>query len=136
MNTDDSGLDPNLSLTTKSSKTPLFVGIAVVVLGGGYFGYSAMKTRDERKLHASFMESFAALEKDDLGEFWACLLGPNVDVATFPDNLALSMRITSQFGVDAKNYPSKVEDNVRLRRSTCARKSAGNVGAVVGRASR
>ena len=57
------------------------------------------------------MERFASVEKEDVGKFWACILGPNVDVGMFQDNLVLSAKITSQFGVDAKNYPTKVRED-------------------------
>jgi hypothetical protein len=107
---DPNSLDPSLSLTKKSSKTPyIVIGVALAAVIG-FFVWSAAKTRAQRELHAAFMEKFAALEKDDVGKFWACILGPNVDVGMFPDNLALSQKITSQFGVDAKNYPTKVRE--------------------------
>lgn len=104
-------LDPaSYSLKKKGGKTPLLI----VVLGGlaiaGIGGYHAMHTREVRKQHAAFMEQFAALEKDDLGKFWACLLGPQVDPAMFRDNLALGARITAQFGVEPKTYPEKVKN--------------------------
>jgi hypothetical protein len=106
----DPSLDPNLSLTKKSSKTPMIaIGVAVAAVVG-FFSWQSVKKRDERKMHAAFMESFADVEKNDVGKFWACVLGPNVDVGAFPDNLALSMKITSQFGIDAKNYPAHVRE--------------------------
>ena len=108
MNLDDN--DPSLSLKGKSSKTPYIV-IGLVLAGGiGFFAWSSMQKRAEREMHAKFMESFQRVEKDDVGKFWACVLGPNVDVGMFPDNLALSQKITSNFGIDAKNYPSKVRE--------------------------
>jgi hypothetical protein len=107
---DPNSLDPSLSLTKKSSKVPyIVVGLAVAGVIG-FFVWSASKQRANREMHAAFMEKFAALEKDDVGKFWACILGPNVDVGMFPDNLALSQKITSQFGVDAKNYPARVRE--------------------------
>ncbi len=107
---DGAPLDPNLALKKPGSKLPLII-IALAVVGvGGFFVYSSMKKQDERKKHALLMEQFQAAEKDDLGKFWSCVLGPNVDPAVFPDNLALSARITGQFGSDPKNYPVKVRE--------------------------
>jgi hypothetical protein len=107
---DPTVLDPNLSLTKKGGKGPLVAVVAVVVLAVGAFGYQSMRKRDERKLHAAFIQSFADVEKGDVAKFWECILGPKVDVGAFPDNLALSQRITSQFGIDAKNYPAHVRE--------------------------
>jgi hypothetical protein len=107
---DPNALDPSLSLTKKSSKVPYIVGGVIAAGVIGFFAYSASQTRADRERHAAFMESFAKLEKEDVGKFWQCILGPNVDVGMFPDNLALSQKITSQFGVDAKNYPQRVRE--------------------------
>jgi len=108
---DPNGLDPNLALKKPGSKTPLLV-IGLLAAGGIAFAVvKMMQKQGERKLHAATMEQFAGIEKDDVGKFWACILGQGVDVASFPDNLALSARITSQFGVDAKNYPNKVRED-------------------------
>jgi hypothetical protein len=109
---DPNTLDPNMSLTgKKGSKTPMIV-VGVILLGViGFVGFKMMKKQDERKLHAKVMEQFAGIEREDLGKkFWGCVLGPNVDPGMFPDNLALSARITSQFGADAKNYPNHLRE--------------------------
>jgi hypothetical protein len=104
------GLDPSLALTKKGSKVPLIV-VGVVVVGViGFFVMSTMKKQDERKRHAQLMEQFQAIEKDDLGKFWSCILGANVDPSMFQDNLALSATITGKFGTDPKNYPTKVRE--------------------------
>jgi hypothetical protein len=107
---DPNALDPSLALTKKSSKVPYIVIGAVVAGAIGFFAWSSAKTRGEREAHAAFMEKFQQTEKEDVGKFWACVLGPNVDVGMFPDNLALSQKITSQFGVDPKNYPQRVRE--------------------------
>jgi hypothetical protein len=103
-------MDPSMALTSKSSKTPL-VAVGVLLVGGiGYFAFSSMKQRDERKMQAAFMEGFQRLEKEDVGKFWACVLGPNVDPGMIPDNLALAARIEGAFGMDVKSYPTKVRE--------------------------
>jgi hypothetical protein len=103
--------DPNLQLTQKSSKTPLIVVAAVVVAGIGYFVFTQMKRQEERKRQAAFMQSFQDIEKGEVGKFWACLLGNNVDAASIPDNLTLSARIENAFGTDSKTYPQRVRED-------------------------
>src|SRR4051812_10636007 len=106
----DVDLDPALQLKKKGSKAPLVIVVLLVAGGGGAAAYLANQQRNERKLHAAFMESFADVEKNDVGKFWGCVLGQNVDVGMIPDNLALSARIESAFYSDTKNYPSKVRE--------------------------
>jgi hypothetical protein len=104
-------LDPNMSLTgKKGGKGPLIVVALLVVGGGGFLAFKMMTKQADRKKHAALMDDFQKVEREELGKFWLCVLGPNVDPAMFPDNLALSARITSQFGVDPKNYPTKVRE--------------------------
>src|SRR5437773_2692753 len=94
---DPSGLDPSMALTKKGSKTPLVIVGVLLVGGGGAAAFMANKQHNERKVHAAFMESFADVERNDVGKFWVCILGPGVDVGMFPDNLALSQRIGGAF---------------------------------------
>jgi hypothetical protein len=102
--------DPSLSLQKKSSKTPIII-VGVIAAGViGFFAWSATQKRAQREMHAAFMQKFADLEKDDVGKFWSCVLGDKVDVGMFPDNLALSQKITSSFGMDPKNFPAKVRE--------------------------
>ena len=109
--TDDdpnSALDPSLALKKKGSKMPLLIGLAVVAGVIGFFVWKAMKKQDERKVHAAFVQSFADIEKDDVGKFWTCILGNNVDARQLGPGLGGV--ITGRFGVDAKNYPTKVRE--------------------------
>jgi hypothetical protein len=109
MNTD--GLDPSLSLTKKSSKVPYIVAGVLLVAGIAGYAFLEVKKRDDRKLHVAFMERFQGLEKEEVSKFWQCILGPNSEINKFQDNLSLSQHITSQFGTDPKNYPTKVRDD-------------------------
>lgn len=108
----NAALDPNLdlSLKKKGGKGPLIAVAVIAAVAIGAVVYLQVKKRDERKMHAAFMETFADIEKNDVGKFWSCILGDKVDVGAFPDNLALSQKITSQFGMDAKNFPAKVRE--------------------------
>jgi hypothetical protein len=69
-----------------------------------------MQAREVKKRHVELMEGFARVEKEEVGKFWSCVLGAGVDPNVFPDNLALSARITGQFGMDPKNYPTRVRE--------------------------
>jgi hypothetical protein len=103
-------VDPSLSLKKKGGKVPMLI-VAVLAVGGiAFFVVRAMQTRAHRELHAQFIEAFAGIEKEELGKFWTCVFGPNVDPAMFPDNLALSARVSAAFGTDAKHYPAKVRE--------------------------
>ena len=52
----------------------------------------SMQAQKTREMHAAVMEQFQDIEKDDVGKFWACFLGTDVDAGMFQDNLALSQR--------------------------------------------
>ena len=124
------GFDPNppgdFSLGKKSSKAPLVV-VAVVVLGVvGYFAWSAKKTHEERKIHASVMEHFQGFETDELIKFWGCVLGPNTNGATAPSPDAITMKIDVMFASDFRNYPGKVRDEC----ARLAKDAQGKVGAL------
>ncbi len=123
----DSDLDPSFSLKPKGSKLPLIIGIAVALVGAGAAGFLMTKTQNDRKVHAAFMERFAGVEHGEVAAFWQCLLGPKIDAATFPDNLALGQRITAQFGVDAKTYPQRVGDEC-VPHALTAKKQLGELG--------
>ncbi len=105
-------LDPSLSLTGKKSKTPMIV-VGVILVGGiGFFAWRSAQTQKTRQMHADVMKQFADVEKDEVvGKSWACVFGPNVDPGTFPNNLALSMRLDAAFNTDPKNYPTKVRED-------------------------
>jgi hypothetical protein len=110
------GPDGNIDLTgKKGSKMPLVI-VGIVVVGViGFVAFRAIKTRDERKKHAEFIEAFQAVEKEEVAKFWLCVLGQGADAGMFPDNLALGARITSQFGVDPKGYPTKVREECTIK---------------------
>jgi hypothetical protein len=110
-----SGMPPDLNadfaLKKKGSKTPLLVGGFILVGVVGFFVYRSMQTQKEREMHAAVIKQFADIEKDEvINKFWGCLFGAGVDPASFPNNLALSQRLESQFGSDPKNYPAKVRE--------------------------
>ena len=101
----------DFALKKSGSKTPwLVVGvIALAVIG--FFVYRSVQTQKIREMHVAVMNQFQDIEKNEVvGKFWACLLGQGVDPGMFPNNLALSQRLEGAFGVDPKNYPTKVRE--------------------------
>ncbi len=102
---------PDFNLKGKKSRAPVYVVVALVVAGGGFLGYRMVTARKRAEAHAGFMSKFANVEKEDVGAFWACLVGPNTDPGMFADNLALGQKIDSMFAVDPKNFPDKVLDD-------------------------
>jgi len=52
-----------------------------------------------------------------VGNFWACLIGPNLDPGMFGDNIAFGAKIEATFNTDPKGFPTKVIDECvpRLR---------------------
>ena len=105
-------VDANLSLTKKTSKTPMIVVGLLLVGGVGFVMFRSMQQRKQKELHANVMKQFADVEKDEVvGKFWACLFGPGVDPGQFPNNLALSQRLEMSFTTDPKNYPTKVRED-------------------------
>lgn len=106
--------DPGAYDLRKSSRStlPIFLGVGILAAGGiGYGLFRAAQTRETRKLHASFMEAFAGVEKDDVGAFWNCVLGPNTDPGMFADNLQFGQRLDATFAQDPLHYPDKVIDD-------------------------
>jgi hypothetical protein len=104
--------DPNAYDLKGKSNAKLYLAIIGVLLacGGGFAGYRMVSQRNHAKEHAAFMQSFQDLDKDDVGQFWACLIGPNLDPGIFPDNLALGGKIEGGFQTDPKGFPDKVLD--------------------------
>ncbi len=107
---DPNAIDPNnFQLKGKGgSKMPLIIGGVVIAGVIGFFVYRSMQKQNERKLHAAFMENFADIERNEVGKFWTCILGNNVDARQIGPGLG--GMITGRFGTDAKNYPQKVRE--------------------------
>jgi hypothetical protein len=107
------------------SKVPMIlVGLAVA---GGIAGiaYKMVATRNAKKIHAAVMQRFKDVESDDVGPFWICLLGPNVDPGLFPDNNALGQRIEASFAGDPLHFPDKVIDDCVPKLKGAGDKGAG-----------
>ncbi|MSP59732.1 MAG: hypothetical protein EXR72_05210 [Myxococcales bacterium] len=104
-------VDPSAyDLKGKKSKLPTILVILGLLAAVGALTMKLMKGRNERKLHAAFMERFKEVESGDVSQFWICLLGPNVDPGLFADNVALGQRIDGTFAGDPLHFPEKVLD--------------------------
>jgi hypothetical protein len=92
------------------SKAPLYIFIALAVGGIGFAVFRMVSTRSRAKEHATFMEKFASVEKDDVGAFWSCIFGPHQDPGAFQSNIELGQKLEAMFNGDPKNFPDKIND--------------------------
>jgi hypothetical protein len=121
--------DPNaydLAGAKRRSRPIIVLVIGVLILGLAGFGvYRMIASHKEAKVNAQFMEQFAAVEKDELAPFWACVFGMNIDPGMFADTKALGGRVEGMFAGDPLNYPDKlVEDCVpKLEKATSRAKA-------------
>ena len=113
----------DVSLTKKGSKVPLIVVGLLIVGGGGYLAYSAKKTHAERTDHARFMEEFRNYETEDLGKYWACMLGPGTIGTNVNTPNAITQKIDQQFASDFRNYPTKVREECGQKAKDAADKA-------------
>ena len=101
--------DPGAELKGKGMPWPVYLLIAIVAVAGiGYLGLRSVQNRNKRKLHVTFMESFAAFEKDQVGAFWKCMFGKDGDGRRFNAPEQLNMSIETNLYSDPKTYPEKV----------------------------
>ena len=120
------GLPADVSLTGKGgSKVPLIVAAALLIGGGGYFAYSAKKTRDDRVKHVKFIEELREFEKEELGKFWTCVLGPNADGVAMQSPEIVTGKVDVQFASDFRHYPTKITDECAQRAKDVQTKVGG-----------
>jgi hypothetical protein len=93
----------------RKSRLPVLVPLGVLAFGViCFFVFRSIRSHNQAKAHAAFMEEFQTLEKQHVNAFWTCLLGSNADPGSFADNLALGQRIEGQFAADPLEYPDKL----------------------------
>ncbi len=110
-------LPADISLTgSKSSKLPLIIVGVLLAAGAGYFMWSSKKAREERVAHVKFIEELQGFETDELGKFWLCVLGPNVNGAALQQAEQVTQKVDQQFAADFRAYPARV-------REECAQKA-------------
>ncbi len=116
-------LPPEMSLSKKGSKMPLIIVGVLLAGGGGFLAYSAKKTHAERTVHAKFMEEFRDFEKEELGKFWSCAIGPNADGTTIAVPDQITTKVDQNFASDFRNYPTRVREECAQKAKDAATKA-------------
>ncbi len=121
----ETGLPADIALTgQKSSKLPYIIVAVLLIAGGGFFMWNAKKTRQERVAHVKFLEELQGFEKDELGKFWLCVLGPNSDGVTMQRPDQFTARVDQQFASDFRAYPNKIREECAQRAKDAQSKTA------------
>jgi hypothetical protein len=86
-------------------KRTIFMVVAVAVVGGGVFFYK--KDLDKKKQAQVILDAggrFAERDKADMGAFWNCLMGTEVDVGMFSSGDQIQQRVESAYFTQQKTY--------------------------------
>jgi hypothetical protein len=86
-------------------KRTMFLLVAVVAVGGGGFFYK--KDLDKKKSAQLVLDAggrFAERDKADMGQFWNCLMGTEVDVGMFSNADMIQQRVESAYFTQQKTY--------------------------------
>lgn len=86
-------------------KRTIFLVVAVAVVGGGVFLYK--KDLDKKKQAQVILDAggrFAERDKADMGAFWNCLMGTEVDVGMFSSGDQIQQRVESAYFTQQKTY--------------------------------
>jgi hypothetical protein len=86
-------------------KRTMFLLVAVVAVGGGGFFYK--KDLDKKKSAQVVLDAggrFAERDKADMGQFWNCLMGTEVDVGMFSNADMIQQRVESAYFTQQKTY--------------------------------
>jgi hypothetical protein len=86
-------------------KRTIFMVVALAVVGGGGFLYK--KDLDKKKSAQVILDAggrFAERDKADMGAFWNCLMGTEVDVGSFANADMIQQRVESAYFTQQKTY--------------------------------
>jgi hypothetical protein len=86
-------------------KRTIFMVVAVAVVGGGVFFYK--KDLDKKKQAQVILDAggrFAERDKADMGAFWNCVMGTEVDVGMFSSGDQIQQRVESAYFTQQKTY--------------------------------
>jgi hypothetical protein len=86
-------------------KRTIFLLVAVAVVGGGGFFYK--KDLDKKKQAQVILDAggrFAERDKADMGAFWNCVMGTEVDVGMFSSGDQIQQRVESAYFTQQKTY--------------------------------
>jgi hypothetical protein len=110
-------------------KQMIFGVVAVAVVGGGVFFYQ--KDAGKKKSAQAILDAggrFAERDKSDMGPFWNCVMGSEVDVGMFNSGDQIQQRIESAYFTQQKTYSDHLT-------TECIPKLEGARGAIGGLAS-
>ena len=86
-------------------KRSIFLLVAVAVVGGGGFFYK--KDLYKKKAAQAVLDAggrFAERDKADMGQFWNCVMGTEVDVGLFSNADMIQQRVESAYFTQQKTY--------------------------------
>ena len=86
-------------------KRTIFALVAVVGIGGG--GYLYKQNMGKNKAAQAILDAggrFAEREKADMGPFWNCVMGTEVDVGMFSSGDQIQQRVESAYFTQQKTY--------------------------------
>jgi len=86
-------------------KRTLFGLVAVAIVGAGVFMYQ--KDAGKKKTAQAILDGggrFAERDKMDMGQFWNCVMGSEVDVGMFASGEMIQQRIESAYFTQQKTY--------------------------------
>jgi hypothetical protein len=86
-------------------KRTLFGLVAIAIVGGGVFMYQ--KDAGKKKTAQAILDGggrFAERDKMDMGQFWNCVMGSEVDVGMFASGEMIQQRIESAYFTQQKTY--------------------------------
>jgi len=86
-------------------KRMIYGVVAVAVVGGGVFFY--LKDAGKKKAAQAILDAggrFAERDKSDMGAFWNCVMGSEVDVGMFNSGDQIQQRVESAYFTQQKTY--------------------------------
>jgi len=86
-------------------KRTLFGVVAIAIVGAGVFMYQ--KDAGKKKTAQAILDGggrFAERDKMDMGQFWNCVMGSEVDVGMFASGEMIQQRIESAYFTQQKTY--------------------------------
>ena len=86
-------------------KRTIFLVVAVAAVAGGAYFYK--KDLDKKKSAQLILDAggrFAERDKADMGQFWNCLMGTEVDVGMFSNADMIQQRVESAYFTQQKTY--------------------------------
>ena len=104
----------------------IFGVVAIAVVGGGFFVYQ--KDAGKKKQAQAILDAggrFAERDKADMGQFWNCVMGSEVDVGMFNSGDQIQQRIESAYFTQQKTYSEHLT-------TECVPKLEGARGAIGG----